>query len=1104
MKKMGAIIIVFIVLLVYSPRKLTFTHPSGIPDDYVFAGAILGPVTRHRYNVYKNLKLKGNYCFENTVTGEKFWSYRELISWELKHIDNPTLLKIDQDLMEYIDKHEMVNVIIVLDYSLGASTIEQLKNKYKPIIRELNAEILAILKHHRPSKSLKHEEELKTSVSLPEKDMQRIKELNLQLDKVINLYRKDLHKALIKVYQSLKNVVESEISTYGGVVLQNITPNIILARIPGTYIKQLANMRSVIRVAASVPYYNLTTLDHSTYAINADEVWIDGYTYSVYDVGIIDTGVDQSHDSLEYRYDATTQRIWYEQSWLDINDDGIPDEDADDYNGHGTHCAGIVASSSVRDGYAHDDYRGVAYDIHTMIDSKGLSNSGSGEKDDLMNAMDWAAIYAPDDADILSCSWGFTEESDGVPENGEGLLAHFVDALIDDYFCIAVFAAGNEGPDLYTLRHPADAYNVISVGAMDDHNTNTRTDDTMPDFSSRGPTDDYRKKPDLVAPGVNIKSCNYNYEWWFDFVDASGTSMAAPHVSGAAALLAEVVGWYPLAIKAVLINTAEDLGPIGWDEAYGWGYIDLWHAYFHISDFFEDQLGANEYKFYKGVWQPGDTATLVWNRHMTYQGAGEPTDVMDLSDLDLYLYDEDDGQLIDYSISSKDNVEQVYADSSFNAVLKVTPYWYPPGINLEDYVLSTEEGFVEVTPPTFTSLIENPDSVEVGSTFTVTAYVTNNGDITAHNVLCTLNLPAGLTIVSGSNPANIGSLSPGTQGSAYWTVQAISPGTYTITVDVESSCYGETFVDSGSSSITIEGACKLKITYSNDRTGDWDVILGEYAGNKIENKTRIAKGGGDQANSSVAVESKIAVAYESNVVGNWELYLKYSDDGETWNIVRVTQTLYNERNPSIAIYNNEIYLVYMNDKSGNWDLFLRISSNWGLTWSTIRITRTLYDECNPEIIVSNGVIFLVYQSNKYGQWDLFLRKSTDGGQTWTTRRITRTVYYDECSPSIACIDNAIYIIYENNRPGQWDLFLRKSTDGGQTWTTRRITRTVAFNDRYPSIAICGGIYIVYSTNKFGQWDLFLRWTPDEITWQVKRLTTTAISNEVRPSVCTYN
>jgi len=147
----------------------------------------------------------------------------------------------------------------------------------------------------------------------------------------------------------------------------------------------------------------------------------------------------------------------------------------------------------------------------------------------------------------------------------------------------------------------------MSVANLDIMETCTTSDDVITSSSSRGPTQSGRRKPDISAPGKNTYAPDDSA------VDAfgnhGGTSAAAPHVAGAIILMEDGGNHNPMAQKAVLINTANawsdggtltiygDDGPVDgdhWDPTYGWGVMDLDHAFFHRTDYFYDSVVARD------------------------------------------------------------------------------------------------------------------------------------------------------------------------------------------------------------------------------------------------------------------------------------------------------------------------------------------------------------------------------------------------------------------------------------------------------------------------------------------------------------------------------
>ncbi len=180
---------------------------------------------------------------------------------------------------------------------------------------------------------------------------------------------------------------------------------------------------------------------------------------------------------------------------------------------------------------------------------KVCSASGGCPYDAIMNGMEWAYNIS---ADVLSMSLGGTASSyDPMAEMADWLVQHGV---------VVVIAAGNSGPDYYTVESPGISHEAITVAAATKAWTTAY-------FSSTGPSPvDYYPKPDVSAPGMAVSSTmpmdiglwapEFPYEAW------AGTSMATPHVAGLAALVKSAhPTWTPYMIKSAIISTADWLNP---------------------------------------------------------------------------------------------------------------------------------------------------------------------------------------------------------------------------------------------------------------------------------------------------------------------------------------------------------------------------------------------------------------------------------------------------------------------------------------------------------------------------------------------------------------
>jgi subtilisin family serine protease len=270
-------------------------------------------------------------------------------------------------------------------------------------------------------------------------------------------------------------------------------------------------------------------------------------------IAIIDTGIDYTHSDLELNYKGGFDFV----NSVDANEDGdyddpgdTKDEDPMDDNGHGTHVAGIVA--------ALDDNIGVVgvapeADLYAL---KVLDETGSGWMSDVVAAIDWATLNG---MQVINMSLGGGElntlEEACLAAEGEGLLL--------------IASAGNNGNPPGrgdNVGYPAAYSSVIAVAATDQNDKRAR-------WSSTGPA------VELAAPGVGIYSTYIG-----GYATYSGTSMAAPHVAGVAALIIASGTTVASDVRGKLTGTADDLGEAGWDSKYGHGLVDAAEAVGVLND----------------------------------------------------------------------------------------------------------------------------------------------------------------------------------------------------------------------------------------------------------------------------------------------------------------------------------------------------------------------------------------------------------------------------------------------------------------------------------------------------------------------------------------
>jgi serine protease AprX len=241
-----------------------------------------------------------------------------------------------------------------------------------------------------------------------------------------------------------------------------------------------------------------------------------------------------------------------------------------DLDGHGTHVAATIAGEG--DARADRLLKGVV-PAAALVGVRVLDASGVGTEADFIAGLQWVVAnrgtYGIEAVNVSLGAPGCSRGDDAASTAVENAYAAGL---------VVVVAAGNDGPRACTIGTPAAARDALTVGAMSDLSEGGFA---LAAFSSRGPTFDGRTKPDVSAPGVAITSA------WSSavtgstagYATASGTSMAAPFVTGVALLMLDANPMLtPGDVKSRMKATTVDWGPSGADPEYGAGRLDAYAA----------------------------------------------------------------------------------------------------------------------------------------------------------------------------------------------------------------------------------------------------------------------------------------------------------------------------------------------------------------------------------------------------------------------------------------------------------------------------------------------------------------------------------------------
>ncbi|MCU7495723.1 MAG: S8 family serine peptidase [Ignavibacteria bacterium] len=346
--------------------------------------------------------------------------------------------------------------------------------------------------------------------------------------------------------------------------------------------------RSVASSLYSLPYVKKVYLDKEVSAmlkesvplIKADSLWAQyGTGGDSIVIGILDTGIDYMHPALGGGIGKGFKVIGGYDCY---NGDNDPMDD----HGHGTHVAGIAA--------AEGSLKGVAPGTFLMA-LKVLGSNGQGWESTVISGIERAVDPNQDDnpedmVDVANLSLG----TKGYPEDGISTAVNNAVKL----GLVCCVAAGNSGT-FNSITSPGTSELAITTGASDKK-------DRLASISSKGPNiSNSFIKPDILAPGKDIMSVCIGQGYCLN----TGTSMAAPHVSGACALLKKIHrDWSPMDIKSALVSTAGDIGEEVMSE--GSGRLDVLKAAKVLTLLNPCSLSFGLDDLKKGRWQKSDTVLV--------------------------------------------------------------------------------------------------------------------------------------------------------------------------------------------------------------------------------------------------------------------------------------------------------------------------------------------------------------------------------------------------------------------------------------------------------------------------------------------------------------
>lgn len=241
---------------------------------------------------------------------------------------------------------------------------------------------------------------------------------------------------------------------------------------------------------------------------------------------------------------------------------------------------------------------------------------------------------------------------------------------------------------------------------------------------------------------------------------------------------------------------------------------------------------------------------------------------------------------------------------------------------------------------------------------------------------------------------------------------------------------------------------------------------------------RLTNNSGSSENPTVAASgSNVYVVWQDDTPGNNEVYFKRSTNGGTaWqNSKRLTYNSGSSEAPVLAVSGLNIYVVWHDDTPGNWEIYFMKSADGGASWQAAkRLTHNAEAGLEAAIAVSGPNVDIVWYDLKPGNAEIYFLKSPNRGVSW--KALNRLTYNSgsSCCPAITASGSNIYVVWYDSTPGNCEIFLVTSMNGGTSWKTPERLTNNSGDSWNPAVAVSGSnIYVVWQDLTPGNNEIYL-------------------------------
>jgi hypothetical protein len=287
-------------------------------------------------------------------------------------------------------------------------------------------------------------------------------------------------------------------------------------------------------------------------------------------------------------------------------------------------------------------------------------------------------------------------------------------------------------------------------------------------------------------------------------------------------------------------------------------------------------------------------------------------------------------------------------------------------------------------------------------------------------------------------------------------------------------------------SVAVSGS-EVHVVWEDDRTQDAEVYhkCSTDGGTTWGPDVLVTTAAGPQGMPSVAVVGGYVhvVWSDFTLMGNTEIYYgRSTDGGTTWGTpFQISIAGGFSTSPSIAAHESDVHIVWQDSRFGwyNNEIYYRRSTDDGVTWSSeLRLTEDTTFSNAPSVAMSGSNVHVAWEEMRDGNFEIYYKRSTNGGQNWTSDTRLTNDTGDSHYPSLAASGSNLHLVWQENRDGNEEVYYKISNDHGTSWDPDiRLTdeQNVSQN---PSIAVSGAkVHVVWNDDRDGNWEIYYKRNP---------------------------